>query len=282
MPAALATALNDASPLPVPAEQSFPGSSAAEWRALSLSGLDDDGCFSPSLGCFLVRWREKLVLCDAGIGPGPNVYLGGLHGRLPQALRASGVVPGDIDTVIFTHLHMDHIGWATSVGADGRRVATFANAEYIVAQDELAYWLSNPPDARPHHREAFDTFFRPLADLGRLTTVLPGAAAAPGVSFLPTPGHTPGHCSILFGEGSDGLVVTGDVFHAPGQIERPDWPHRADMDPDLARQTRKRFIAQAAESGWSIAAGHFREGLSFGRIVADAHGYRFSVGQASD
>lgn len=271
-----AIALNDASPAPVPAEQSFPGSTAAEWGDLEMSGLDPDGCFSPNLGCFLVRRNGLLVLCDAGIGRGPNAYLGGLSGHLIQSLALHGIAPDDISLVVFTHLHMDHIGWAAEVASSGVIAPTFPRARYVAPLVELDYWASDPQEARAHHREAFDASIRPLLAEGRMEGVAAGGGIEPGMRFIATPGHTPGHCSIAFEASGGTLVVAGDVFHAPGQVERPDWPHRADMDPDEARRTRRRFIAEAASGDWLLACGHFRDGLSFGRIEKVGPGCRFA------
>ena len=266
-------AISDAEPAPVPAVLSFPGSDAAGWAALDLSGLDAEGRFSPNLGCFLLRRPGCTVLCDLGIGPGPSAYLDGLTGRLPDVLAAEGLAPADIDAVIFTHLHMDHVGWATRAGADGRRVATFPRADYFVAEPEYAFWASGAPGAKPHHVAAFDTAFRPLLGLGRLFPVVHGETILPGMRLLATPGHTPGHAAILFEP--ERLVIAGDIFHCPGQIERPEWGHRADMDPDAARDTRRAFLRRSADEGWTVGCGHFRDGLQLGHIAAAAAGFRF-------
>lgn len=268
-------AIADAAPAPVGAMAAFPASTAEGWRRIELSGLDEQGYFSPNLGCFIVPWAGTLVLCDAGIGPGPNAYLGGLRGHLPDQLAAIGIRPEDVGAVVFTHLHMDHIGWATRLGGDGQRVATFNNADYFVADAELDFWLGGAAGARIHHVEAFNTILRPLAESGRLAPLACNAPILPGMSLLPTPGHTPGHASILFARDGERLVIAGDVFHCPGQVERPDWGHRADMDPDMARNTRHAFIEQAASQGWLVAAGHFRDGLQLGTIAAQGGGHCF-------
>jgi glyoxylase-like metal-dependent hydrolase (beta-lactamase superfamily II) len=281
MPVGFATALSDASPAPVAVEQSFPGTQLREWRVLTLSGLDANGLFHPNLGCFLVRWHDRLVLCDTGIGPGPNAYLGGLRGRLPEVLAEQDVLPDHIHVVMFTHLHMDHIGWATRETPDGKRVPAFPNATYFVAEAELDYWTGDPADARAHHREAFANAFWPLVGLDRLRTLRPSDSAMPGVSLIPTPGHTPGHSSVLFRVEEGCLVIAGDIFHAPGQIERPAWSHRADMDPEQATKTRRSFIDRAVRENWTIGAGHFRDGFQLGRIVTYNESRRF-VPQGAD
>jgi glyoxylase-like metal-dependent hydrolase (beta-lactamase superfamily II) len=263
----------DAAPAPVAAEISFPGSDVAGWQAVALSGLNAVFEFAPNLGCFLVRHRGRTVLCDAGIGPAPNIYLGGLRGDLLQRLATLGVVPEQIDLVVFTHLHMDHIGWASQPAAGEGRSATFPNADYVVGQAELDFWGSSDGSVGAHHRDAYGQIFHPLVAAGRVTGVAPDTEIIPGVRLLEMPGHTPGHCAIRFGDAHP-LVIAGDVFHCPGQVERPDWCHRADMDA-AARRTRRNFLDRAAAERWLIGAGHFRDGLSFGRIVAEGAGYRF-------
>lgn len=263
----------DAVPAPVPATQSFPGTVEAQWSGLKLAGLNSQTEFHPNLGCFLVRIADQYILCDAGIGPGPNQYLDGLEGHLPERL---GIDPQQIGMVIFTHLHMDHIGWTTLADEAGARRPTFPNAQYVVADEEYAFWAAHPGTARPHHIEAFETIFRPLEMLGVLRTVSYGEEIVSGVSLLSFPGHTPGHAVIRFAGEDRDFVVAGDVFHCPGQIERPDFCHRADMAPELARQSRVKFIKQCASENWLIGAGHFRNGLQLGTIVAQDGGFVFA------
>ena len=265
--AVFAIPLVDAVPDAVEVTWSFPEVRPSEWREVRLSGLNGNGYFQPSLGCFLVRTNGRTILCDAGIGPGPNRYLGGLRGRLPECLAAAGFRFSDVDAVVFTHLHMDHLGWAHLGLAPLRSGDSLARAEFFVGGAELAFWASKPSDAKPHHVAAFEESVRPLLAQGRLQTISGEKDFLPGVSLLPTPGHTPGHCSIRIACSGSPLVVTGDVFHCPAQVERPEWSHRADMDPGAAVRTRKRFVERAREEGWTLAAGHFREGLNFGKIV---------------
>lgn len=242
---------------------------------MAVSGLDAEGRFSPNLGCFVVRHGDRLILCDAGIGPGPNAYLGGLQGNLLQQLAAIGIGPSDISAVVFTHLHMDHIGWATQPGPNGQRTATFPQADYFVAAPEFDYWAAGALGARAHHRDAFETIFRPLVALSRIVPIAYDTPIMPGMKLLSTPGHTPGHASICFTHDDETLVIAGDIFHCPGQVERPDFSHRADMDADMARITRRAFIEQATSEGWLVAAGHFRDGLQLGTIASQGDGHRF-------
>ncbi len=264
-------ALVDAVPQPVPVTWSFPEAPEDAWQGLACDGLDG-GMFHPNLGAFLVKTPAATILCDAGIGPGPNQYLGGLRGELLEKLGDAGIAPGAIDAVVLTHLHMDHIGWLWRDGGP-----TFPTARVFVPAPDLAAFTADTPGIGPHHREAFAATVQPLLDAGRITELPAGAEIMPGVRYLATPGHTPGHQSIAFGTGADTLVVAGDICHAPAQVERPDWSHRADFDAGLGRQTRHAFLRRAAAGGWTVACGHFRDGLQFGTVVPAGDGFRWQV-----
>lgn len=261
------TALVDAVPAPVDITWSYPDIPRSEWANCNDGSLDAHGRFQPNLGCFLVELGGRKLLVDAGIGPGPNAYLGGLEGHMPKRLAEAGISFDDIDAAIFTHLHMDHIGWASTAAGP-----TMAKIPHYVSAAELDYWAGAPADAGAHHIEAFDAAFRPLMAAGLAEAVEGGREILPGIEMVPTPGHTPGHCSVLFSAGADVLVIAGDVCHCPAQIAYPERCHRADRDPATAEASRRRFISRAADENWIVAAGHFRDDVTFGRIERDADG----------
>lgn len=268
-------ALVDAVPDPVDPAWSFPAVPKADWAGHAEGSLDGAGRFQPNLGCFVVRMPGRTLLVDFGIGPGPNAYLNGLRGTLPERLAAAGLSFADIDTVAFTHLHMDHVGWAAVRDARGVARASCPAADHYVAEEELSFWSAAIGSAGAHHRQAFDACVAPLVRDGLIRTVHSEGEFAPGVSFLSTPGHTPGHRSVLVRSNAGVVAIAGDVFHAPAQVAKPDWSHRADLEPDGARRSRERFLAQAADGEWLVAAGHFRNGWMFGRVERRGSGYRF-------
>jgi glyoxylase-like metal-dependent hydrolase (beta-lactamase superfamily II) len=268
-------ALIDAVPDPVAPSWSFPDVPPAAWEGHREGSLDAAGQFRPNLGCFAVRRSGRTVLIDLGIGPGPNTYLTGISGRLPALLAEIGLSFSDVAAVAFTHLHMDHVGWAATRDARGQVRVSCPGVAHYVGEEELSFWESAPASVGAHHRAAFEACIAPLQRAGLVRAVRGEAEFLPNLSFAPTPGHTPGHRSVVIRSARQTIVVAGDVFHCPAQVEEPDWCHRADHDAARARETRKAFLARAAEEDWLIAAGHFRDGWTFGHIEESRNGYRF-------
>lgn len=254
-------ALTDCAPGPADCGYSFEGSAIGGAAARWFPGLRFETRFGP----FLLRRPEGDVLVDCGLGPGPVGYFPGLVGRLDAALAAAGSGLDRVAAVVFTHLHVDHVGWAPLL----------TRARFFVAEAEWAHWRQGVGLA--HHVAAVAHCIAPLAAAGRLE--MASGAVLPGVELLPAAGHTPGHCAVLV----DGRVlIGGDAWHNPAQIERPEWCHRADMDKAAAIAARRRLAARAAEAGWVVGAGHFREELAFGRIRAEGAGLQYAPLSAVD
>lgn len=248
------TALTDGVPPAAPVAYSFPTAPVESRPDLAARWLPD-GEFRTRFGCWLLQKAGRNVLVDAGIGPGPVAYFPGLAGRLEAALREVSVGLADIELVVFTHLHIDHIGW----------VPHLPNAAFAVAQPEWEHWTRLGDAAgKPHHVEAFRATLLPLAE--RVRQVAPGNEAAEAVVLLPTPGHTPGHCCVLVGEL---LLIAGDAWHNPVQIAKPGWCHRADHDPAQATATRRVLARRVLAQDWVVGAGHFE--VPFGRMTR--HGF---------
>ena len=159
--------------------------------------------------------------------------------------------------MVFTHLHVDHVGWAPFL----------PGARFIVAEAEWAHWSRRDPSpGLPHHVEAVQRCVAPLAEAGRLRAVPAGAEIAPGIVLREATGHTPGHHAV---EVRDRLLIAGDAWHNPAQVEVPAWCHRADRDRPAATATRIRLATEARDRGWLVAAGHFTDQNAFGRIEGE-------------
>jgi glyoxylase-like metal-dependent hydrolase (beta-lactamase superfamily II) len=165
--------------------------------------------------------------------------------------------------VVMTHLHRDHVGWNLTTEG-GRFVPTFPRARY---------WLSEKDWDACHHPDVQSTRFPnapscvwPLADLGLVEFMRGEHSITKDLTAVPTPGHTPGHVSILVTSQGQSALVLGDAAHSPVQILEPDWVSRADMDPDLTRETRRALVDRLERESILVAAGHF-EAPGYGRIV---------------
>jgi glyoxylase-like metal-dependent hydrolase (beta-lactamase superfamily II) len=222
--------------------------------------------FNPTL----INTGSKLVLIDVGSGPVPNTPLG----QLFPNLQAAGVDPKDIDIVVLSHFHPDHI--------NGLRAAdkglAFPNAEIKAPAQEWAFWMSDDNMGKASGKMMQDYFAnarKTLAGLeNRITRYDWDKEVAPGVTALSTVGHTPGHTSFAIASGSGRLLVQSDVTNVPAFFLRnPDWHVAYDVDPEQAAKTRHKFYDMAAAEKMLVAGYHF----SFpnaGHVEKDGAGYR--------
>jgi glyoxylase-like metal-dependent hydrolase (beta-lactamase superfamily II) len=216
----------------------------------------DDGRVHIPIGCYLLRTGDRLVLLDAGLGPVTTSW--GTGGALPDRLRAVGVHPDDIDTVVCTHLHADHAGWLV---ADGQPF--FANATVRFGSGEWDQFVTQAdPDDRI--RLALEL----LAERGRLAPIDGDLASiAPGVTARHTPGHTMGHLCLVLASGDARAVLLGDAVECPLQLEEPDFSVMSDVDPALAARTRESLWKELEGTTTLMGAAHFPD-LQLGRVLA--------------
>lgn len=262
-------ALTDAAPPPVDWLYAF-ARHAAEFDAPARRNWAPAGLFETRFCVHALVHGGSVTLVDAGLGPGPSPYFDGLGGRLDVALAEAGLSVDMVSRVMFTHFHLDHIGWASR---DGR--ACFPKARYFAPQAELDHWREFGSEAAlPHHVAAFSAAIAPLVAQGLIDGLDPGECVpgGPPLAYRALPGHTPGHSSVVLEEGVRRLAIAGDAWHSPAQIERPDWGHRADADPQAASASRAALARWAHETGAIVAAGHFPERYGFGTVEAGPTG----------
>ena len=216
-----------------------------------------------NLGSYLIRSDGRTILVDTGLGPRPADTPDVPWGELLRDFTARGVRPEEVDMVVMTHLHRDHVGW--NLTADGARwKPTFPNARYWCSRTD---WdTCHDPAVQPQRFPNAPTCVWPLAELGLVEFMEGEHAITRDLTAVPTPGHTPGHMSILVTSQGQRALVLGDAAHNPVQLQEPDWVSRADMDPDLTRQTRKALLERLEREQILVAAGHFAA-PGFGRIV---------------
>lgn len=245
----------------LPATAAFPEATEADWvraRQWDPGAFGPDGAWRLPFRCFAVRRADgRTILVDAGVGPenSPAAAWAPVPGRLPAELAAAGVDPDDVDTVVLTHLHSDHAGW--SVDATGRPM--FRNARYVIQQDEIAALEADGQEAMLEH------VVRPLRATGQLDPVrgrvdlVDGQPDSGRITVVPTPGHTPGHQSVLVEDGSQRMVVTGDVLVHAVQVVAPQVAYRYEADAETARRTRQEVLARARAERALLATAHLTE-----------------------
>jgi glyoxylase-like metal-dependent hydrolase (beta-lactamase superfamily II) len=210
-----------------------------------------------SVNCLLVEKGRRRTLIDTGCGGGFETSAG----KLLQNLRQEGIAPADIDTIIYTHGHGDHVGG--SFDAAGRRV--FTRARQIVSRLEWESWV-NMTEADPNYHIFAPARKNLLSYPENFDLVEEGAEAMPGVRLLPAPGHTPGHIMLEIASGGDRLLCIGDLIHSLMDFSRPEYYSYMDSDVAMAVKTRTESLARIAESGVLVFASHLVfPGL--GRIV---------------
>jgi glyoxylase-like metal-dependent hydrolase (beta-lactamase superfamily II) len=240
----------------------FPTIPGESWRDYA-SHLTAEHKVRFNLGSYLIRSDGRTILVDTGLGPQPADTPDVPWGELLRDFAAKGVRPEEVDMVVMTHLHRDHVGW--NLTADGARwVPTFPNARYWCSTKD--WETSHRPDVQPQRYPNAPTCVWPLADLGLVELMDGEHALTRDLTAVPTPGHTPGHMSILVSSQGERALVLGDAAHSPVQLQEPDWVSRADMDPELTRQTRRALLDRLEREEIVVAAGHF-EAPGFGRIV---------------
>jgi glyoxylase-like metal-dependent hydrolase (beta-lactamase superfamily II) len=218
----------------------------------------------------LVNTADKLVLIDAGCGVDKFQKT---TGRLLGNLAAAGYAPGDIDMILFTHAHFDHL-WGISDSENASLL--FPSAEFIASEAEIAFW-SNPElaDKLPPAQQARVTQTNLKLASRRLHLIKPGAEVAPGVTTFDTAGHTPGHISVHIGSGSEEILLTGDVVvGSEVPFLHPEWPFGFDIDVPKGIKTRMAFLDRAATDRTLVGSYHLPF-PGFGHVVREGSGYRW-------
>ena len=239
----------------------FIGSTADDW-ADHPHLLDTHGRLVMTMGSILAELPSgPRVLIDLGFGPKTLILTDfGMEfwgGRLLSSLAALGVARDDIDLVVYSHLHVDHVGWAADAD-DGS--LTFDRARHVMSAAEWAHWHDKPDMGGPSADEI--DALAPLVEV-----VTSEDEVAPGITAVPTPGHTPGHLSFRVESNGERAIVLGDANHCPLQISHPEWAFMADAAPDVARSSRERLLRELDDPSTTTVGPHFPDAV-FGRVLA--------------
>lgn len=205
----------------------------------------------PSVNTFLIQGNGTTILIDTGMGGAMGPALGHLQARL----AAAGVMPGEVDAVLMTHLHSDHTGGLASPAG----TAVFPKAELVIPQGEADFWLSEAiAAAAPEERKpSFAGAQAAVAPYRSRLRLFSGTDVAPGIQAHPLPGHTPGHTGYLVTSGDAALLIWGDALHVQDvQLRRPEVGMVFDTDPEEAMRSRLRVLDMAARDRLMVAGMH--------------------------
>jgi len=250
----------------------------------------EDGKLKTCIQAFIVEAGGKRIMVDTCVGndkPRGNPVWNMLQGPFLDDLRAAGFPPESIDIVLCTHLHIDHVGWNT-VLVDGKWVPTFPNAKYLFGRIEWEHWKQEVTDAirgdidAETVENAFNTkdvnadSIRPVIEAGLHELIETDHVVTDEIRLEPTPGHTPGHVSVIIESQGEKAVITGDLMHHPIQSALPHVASRFDHSAEQARQTRRAFMKRHEGNGVLVFGTHFAPPTA-GHFVAHGDNWRFEV-----
>lgn len=216
----------------------------------------DEGKVHMTIRALVVESGDRRILVDTCLGNDKERNVPSWHmrtGDFLDDLTVAGFPPESIDTVLCTHLHVDHVGWNTRL-VDGNWVPTFPNARYLFAEVEWEHWKRDDSGMDQVLR---NDSIQPVIDAGLVDLVAVDHELTPEVRLSPTPGHTPGHVSVRIESEGARATVTGDLSHMVVQAEHPEWGSAFDTDPAQAEATRRAFFAEHADADVLVLGTHW-------------------------
>jgi glyoxylase-like metal-dependent hydrolase (beta-lactamase superfamily II) len=232
----------------------YAASTEHDWR---FHPRDDKGLARLNFGCYLITDGDHTMMLDAGIGDLSQE--GMVAGLMPEAVDALGIDRDTVETVVYTHMHYDHIGGSQRGGQ-----IVFPNARHLFHANEWSYWKTVDTDIG----KAAQNIMRPLFDAGVVDLIENDVEVLPGVTASETFGHTPGHLTVSVVSGDTRTLVGGDMSGHPFQVEHPEWSLPTDTDGEMAASTRDRVFEEIKDTGTDYLGCHYPM-PGIGRIVTD-------------
>ena len=232
----------------------------------------EEGRLKMSIHSLVVGTPSRRIVVDTGLGndkEGRNVPTwNNRKNPFLETMTAAGFPPDSIDTVLCTHLHVDHVGWNTRLEG-GRWVPTFERARYVFGKTEYEHWRDHRVET--DKAAVFHNSVKPIVDAGKADLVESDARICDEITLVPTPGHSPGHMSVhIHSAGEEGLL-NGDVAHHPCQMAHLHWCSTANSDPVQSIATRRDLFSRFADRPVLVIGGHF----DAGHIKRDGDAFRF-------
>jgi len=236
--------------------------------------LTGDGRVIASIHCFVIESAGRTIVVDTCVGNDKPREVKAWHmrqGRFLEDLAEAGFPRERVDTVLCTHLHVDHVGWNTML-AEGKWVPTFPNARYLLGKKEWAHWSNEPegPD-----REVRNDSVRPILEAGLADLVATDHRITPEVCLEPTPGHTPHHQSLLLESDGARVFYPADLMPTSAHIPLP-WIMGYDVEPLRTLESKRWILRRAVDEDWRLVFEHDAYVMS-GRVAVDGKGYGFRV-----
>ena len=221
--------------------------------------VDEEGRMRGAIHSLIIDTGERRIIVDTCIGndkeravPAWNM----LQTKFLDDLAAAGYPADSIDTVLCTHLHIDHVGWNTRW--DGAKwVPTFTNAEYLFGKTEYEHWVKHDAEGMYGQSQVMKDSVAPIVEAGLQRLVAQDEQLCPEVRLIPTPGHTPGHASVMIESEGESALITGDFLHHPCQFAHPEWPSAPDWDVTQGYATRVNMYNRLAETLTLVIGTHF-------------------------
>jgi len=238
---------------------------------------DAEGRLRGAIHSLVIETPDQKILVDTCVGNDKNRVVPAwnmLQTKFLHDLESAGCPVPSIDMVLCTHLHTDHVGWNTKL-VDGKWVPTFPQAQYLFGQREFEHWTTTEPRDTPQGKVLIDSVM-PIVDAGLHTLVQSDEQLCPEVRLIPTPGHTPGHVSVMIESQGETALITGDFLHHPCQMAHPEWSSAPDVDPIQSTATKRDMFQRFEGSPTLIIGTHFATPTA-GYLKKDGRAWRLDV-----